>query len=194
MANDLRIIQTMFMIIWNLHDGNFPRGDIGKRRKMRSIRSHGIERNIFRLQGPMKTIRICLMMFMQSITIKCKSRHWSFLKGTMMFQYTNVLIDEFQDTDPVQMAIFERLMDNIKSKTDEVTSFTVVGDINQRIYAFRGSTKDYFKYLRENYRDDFEFMSLATNYRSTNEIIDISEDFIKHQRDEKSSLQKAQIW
>lgn len=104
-------------------------------------------------------------------------------------QYTNVLIDEFQDTDPIQMKIFERLMDNIKSKA-KPTSFTVVGDINQRIYGFRGSTKNYFKYLRDNFSDDFEFKSLPTNYRSTNQIIDISEDFIKHQRDEKSSLQK----
>ena len=79
-------------------------------------------------------------------------------------QYTNVLIDEFQDTDPIQMKIFERLMDNIKTKS-KPTSFTVVGDLNQRIYGFRGSTKDYFKYLRDNYADDFEFKSLSTNYR-----------------------------
>ena len=104
-------------------------------------------------------------------------------------QYTNVLIDEFQDTDPIQMKIFEQLMDNIKSKA-KPTSFTVVGDINQRIYGFRGSTKNYFKYLRDNFADDFEFKSLSTNYRSTNQIIDISEDFIKHQRDEKSPLKK----
>ena len=46
-------------------------------------------------------------------------------------QFKNILIDEFQDTDPMQMALFEELM-----KTAE--TFTVVGDINQSIYGFRG--------------------------------------------------------
>ena len=112
------------------------------------------------------------------------------LKINNDLQYTNVLIDEFQETTPTEMEIFERLLDNIKSHNYEKTSFTVVGDINQHIYGFRGSTKNYFKYLHDNYEDDFEFMSLPTNYRSTNQIIEISEDFIKHQRDENSALKK----
>lgn len=99
-------------------------------------------------------------------------------------QFTNILIDEFQDTDPMQMALFEELM-----KTAE--TFTVVGDINQSIYGFRGSNTNPFTYLAKKYPDKFEFKSLPTNYRSTHEVIDISEDFIKHQRPEESALGKA---
>lgn len=99
-------------------------------------------------------------------------------------QFKNILIDEFQDTDPMQMALFEELM-----KTAE--TFTVVGDINQSIYGFRGSNINPFTYLAKKYPDDFEFKSLSTNYRSTQEIIDISEDFIKHQRPAESALGKA---
>ena len=99
-------------------------------------------------------------------------------------QFTNILIDEFQDTDPMQMALFEELM-----KTAE--TFTVVGDINQSIYGFRGSNTNPFTYLAKKYEDKFEFKSLPTNYRSTHEIIDVSEDFIKHQRPENSALGKA---
>lgn len=99
-------------------------------------------------------------------------------------KYKNILVDEFQDTDPVQMQIFDRLMEHAES-------FTVVGDINQSIYGFRGATENPFKVLREKYPDEFEFKSLSTNYRSTHEIINISEDFIKHQRDPDSPLGKA---
>lgn len=113
-----------------------------------------------------------------------------FLEIDNNLKYTNVLIDEFQETTPFEMKIFERLIDNIKSHKDEKTSFTVFGDINQHIYGFIGSTEDYFKYLHDYYEEDFEFMSLPTNYRSTNQIIEISEDFIKHQRDENSALKK----
>ena len=98
--------------------------------------------------------------------------------------FTNILIDEFQDTDPMQMELFENLM-----KTAE--SFTVVGDINQSIYGFRGSNINPFTYLAKHYKDEFEFKSLPTNYRSTQEIIDISEDFIKHQRPANSALGKS---
>ena len=100
-------------------------------------------------------------------------------------QYTNILIDEFQDSDPMQIALFESLM-----KTAE--TLTVVGDINQSIYGFRGSNINPFTYLAKHHRDKFEFKSLPTNYRSTHEIIDISEDFIKHQRPAESALGKAE--
>lgn len=98
--------------------------------------------------------------------------------------FTNILVDEFQDTDPIQMALFEELM-----KTAE--SFTAVGDINQSIYGFRGSNTNPFTYLAEHHGDEFAFKSLPDNFRSTQEIIDISEDFIKHQRPADSVLKKA---
>lgn len=106
-------------------------------------------------------------------------------KDTFKTKFTNILIDEFQDTDPMQMALFEELM-----KTAE--SLTVVGDINQSIYGFRGSNTNPFTYLAKNHKEKFEFKSLPTNYRSTYEIIDVSEDFIKHQRPEESALGKAE--
>ena len=73
-------------------------------------------------------------------------------------RYTNILIDEFQDTDPVQMEIFKKLIDNPK-----INSVTVVGDLNQSIYGFRGSNKDYFKELNKLYPNKFEPKSLYTN-------------------------------
>ena len=88
--------------------------------------------------------------------------------------YTNILIDEFQDTDPVQMQLFKKFIES-----DETDSFTVVGDINQSIYGFRGSNKNYFNVLLDEYSDKFLEVFLSTNYRSTAEIIDFSQDFIQ---------------
>ena len=97
--------------------------------------------------------------------------------------YTNVLIDEFQDTDPVQYEIFTKFIE-----APETESFTVVGDINQSIYGFRGSNIDYFKQLIEDYPDKFEEVFLSTNYRSTEEIIDMSQDFILPHYDSPDDL------
>ena len=88
-------------------------------------------------------------------------------------KYTNILIDEFQDTDPVQMQLFSKFIENPQTE-----SLTVVGDINQSIYGFRGSNKNYFKELSEKYPDMFREVYLSYNYRSTEEIINFSQDFI----------------
>ncbi|WP_295619932.1 3'-5' exonuclease [uncultured Methanobrevibacter sp.] len=103
-------------------------------------------------------------------------------------QYKNVLVDEFQDTDPIQYRIFEILLKEIikenKSHPNEITStFTVVGDIDQSIYRFRGAYEDYFASLESLDFTDVEKIFLDVNYRSTKEIIRFSDNYIKHQRD-----------
>ena len=54
-------------------------------------------------------------------------------------KYRAALVDEFQDTDPVQYSIFER----IYQASDATVAF--IGDPKQAIYAFRGA--DVFTYL-----------------------------------------------
>ncbi|MEE1134730.1 MAG: ATP-dependent helicase, partial [Methanobrevibacter sp.] len=104
-----------------------------------------------------------------------------------MPDFTNILIDEFQDTDPVQMEIFRKFIES-----PHTNSLTVVGDLNQSIYGFRGSNKDYFKELREDYPDKFEEVQLSTNYRSTEEIIDLTQDFIRPHYDSPDMLKPAE--
>ena len=71
-------------------------------------------------------------------------------------QYRNVLIDEFQDTDAIQMQIFEHL----RSISD---TFTVVGDADQSIYSFRAANPKFFNdYSRST---EFENKILVNNYR-----------------------------
>ena len=88
-------------------------------------------------------------------------------------KYRNILIDEFQDTDAVQMQIFEKL----KEIAD---SFTVVGDSDQSIYSFRASNPQFFNDYVES--DEFENKILVNNYRSTSDIVEFNEKFISQKR------------
>jgi DNA helicase-2/ATP-dependent DNA helicase PcrA len=96
-------------------------------------------------------------------------------------KYKNILIDEFQDTDPIQMKIFSKLWENSNS-------LAVVGDVDQSIYGFRGANVIFFNEFLENF--DAELIKLRTNYRSTENIIDFSENFIKNDR---SSFSKKHL-
>ncbi|WP_137817641.1 exodeoxyribonuclease V subunit beta [Pseudomonas sp. 2FG] len=83
------------------------------------------------------------------------------LAGTLRAQYPVALIDEFQDTDPVQYQVFHRIYAN-------QGDLCFVGDPKQAIYAFRGA--DLATYLKA--RDEAARQySLATNHRSTPELI-----------------------
>ena len=76
------------------------------------------------------------------------------------------LIDEFQDTDPVQWQIFSTLFD----RADTGTSLVLVGDPKQAIYAFRGA--DVHTYLRA-VQDGATTArrSLLTNWRSDDAVL-----------------------
>ena len=93
--------------------------------------------------------------------------------------YRNILIDEFQDTDAVQMQIFELL----KSISD---TYTVVGDADQSIYSFRAANPKFFNDYAES--DEFENKILVNNYRSTADIVDFNEKFIKDKRSAQKDL------
>ncbi|WP_057413742.1 exodeoxyribonuclease V subunit beta, partial [Pseudomonas syringae group genomosp. 3] len=83
-------------------------------------------------------------------------------------QFPVALIDEFQDTDPVQYRIFDsiyRLEGN-----DEQTGLFLIGDPKQAIYAFRGA--DIYTYLRARQATDGRWHTLDTNYRSSHAMVE----------------------
>src|SRR6266850_8153908 len=77
------------------------------------------------------------------------------------FRY--VLVDEFQDTNPVQFEIVRRL-------TDGHRNLVVVGDDDQSIYRFRGAHLQNILRFNEHYPDARSIV-LTRNYRSTREIL-----------------------
>jgi exodeoxyribonuclease V beta subunit len=81
-------------------------------------------------------------------------------------KYQAVIVDEFQDTDPVQWKIFETLF-----FTDRSKSIYLVGDPKQSIYAFREA--DIYTFLEAAKGFDSEQKAmLTTNYRSTSGLLD----------------------
>jgi exodeoxyribonuclease V beta subunit len=89
--------------------------------------------------------------------------HGPALVAALRGRYRAALIDEFQDTDPVQYEIFER----IYAGTEGPVYF--VGDPKQAIYAFRGA--DLFAYLKARDRARKQ-PPLGTNWRSVPALID----------------------
>ena len=94
-------------------------------------------------------------------------------------EYKNILIDEFQDTDAIQMQIFEKL----QSIAD---TFTVVGDADQSIYSFRGANPKFFTDYANS--DEFENKILVNNYRSSFDIVEFNEKYIESKRQTQKNL------
>ncbi len=88
-----------------------------------------------------------------------------------------LLIDEYQDTNPLQEAIYFALA-NINQ-----SSVTIVGDDDQSLYRFRGATVELFRDFRSRLsaqlgRPQPTHAFLVDNYRSTKHIIDFFNLFI----------------
>ncbi len=95
-----------------------------------------------------------------------------------------VIVDEFQDTSYVQFELLKRLV-------NDDHDVTVVGDANQTIYAFRGAFVDNIEFFRREFKvskgDEFR---LINNFRSTQPILDVSYELIKHNYDDESQVFK----
>ncbi|PVZ08814.1 MULTISPECIES: exodeoxyribonuclease V subunit beta [unclassified Pseudomonas] len=83
-------------------------------------------------------------------------------------QFPVAMIDEFQDTDPVQYRIFERIYRI--SANDPGTGLFMIGDPKQAIYAFRGA--DIHTYLMARRASAGRLHTLGTNFRSTQPMVD----------------------
>ena len=89
------------------------------------------------------------------------------------FRY--LLVDEFQDTNPVQFKIVRRLAERHRN-------LVVVGDDDQSIYRFRGAHLQNILDFREHYPDTKEIV-LRRNYRSTRQILEVSRRLITVNRE-----------
>ncbi|PPB13654.1 exodeoxyribonuclease V subunit beta [Pseudomonas aeruginosa] len=89
------------------------------------------------------------------------------LAGLIREQFPVALIDEFQDTDPVQFGIFERIYQISENRPD--TGLFMIGDPKQAIYAFRGA--DIYTYLAARRATSGRLHSLDTNYRSSKAMV-----------------------
>ena len=83
----------------------------------------------------------------------------------------HLLLDEFQDTNPVQWRILEHLAEEIVSQPGEGRSLLVVGDIKQSIYAFRQAEPRLLEKL-EGRLPGLDSDTLSKSYRSSATVLD----------------------
>ena len=117
-------------------------------------------------------------------------------------RFKHVLVDEFQDTNQIQYELIRLIALNQKKSertkceqnTWEERGITVVGDVDQSIYSWRGAD---FKIIL-GFQNDFPentLIKLEQNYRSTKTILNVADSIIQNnkQRIEKILLPTKEI-
>jgi DNA helicase-2/ATP-dependent DNA helicase PcrA len=85
--------------------------------------------------------------------------------------FSYIIIDEFQDSDEVQLQIIKEL--------NKYNSVFAVGDEDQCIYSFRGSRPDYMVDFNKHFKEGVK-LQLSTNYRSPENVVGIAATLIKN--------------
>ncbi len=92
-------------------------------------------------------------------------------------QFRHLMVDEFQDTNALQMRLLELLHvpKNFKDTNVSRNFLFVVGDVQQSIYAFRSADPSLFRGLERRYREEGAgtHVQLAANFRSRPEILQV---------------------
>lgn len=112
---------------------------------------------------------------------------------TGIHRYHHILVDEFQDVNPLDLALLKNIALVNKGQ------LCIIGDDDQAIYEWRGATPQFIlnpdKYIESGYKTHI----LERNYRSPKNIVEISQRLIKHNHNRVSknvqavSKEKAQI-
>ena len=92
--------------------------------------------------------------------------------------YDYIVVDEFQDTNKIQLDFLQLLAPH--------RNITVVGDLNQSIYRFRGAYKDNFNLFKKYFNVKTEdIFTLAKSRRSSNKILKLAHKLILNNYDSK---------
>ncbi len=92
-------------------------------------------------------------------------------------RYKYILVDEYQDTNPVQYKLTKLLANKYKN-------IFVVGDMNQSIYGFRQADYKNIVNFEKDYKD-CKVIKLEENYRSTNNILNAANSVIANNKERK---------
>ena len=103
------------------------------------------------------------------------------VRDELAARYRHVLVDEFQDTDPIQAEIIWRITgqpsDQPWQNWPSVPGARfIVGDPKQSIYRFRHADMKIYEELRNRMEDDphARVLTITTNFRSRREILDLT--------------------
>lgn len=87
-------------------------------------------------------------------------------------RYSHVLVDEFQDINPLDLELVKAIVQ--RNRAD----LTIVGDDDQAIFEWRGATPEYILSPERYFSDSFQDYQLEINYRSPGNIVNHSQKLI----------------
>ena len=105
------------------------------------------------------------------------------LRQRIIAQHPVALIDEFQDTSPLQYGIFDRVYQTAANCREQ--ALLLIGDPKQSIYGFRGA--DIYSYLQARQATEGRNYMLKVNYRSTEALMDAVNHCFLHAETERES-------
>lgn len=109
----------------------------------------------------------------------------------------HTLVDEFQDTNEIQLQLMFQFAKLKKSDQKVLCGVTIVGDPDQSIYAFRdaqvGNFEKMLLHYAKNYLLKCSSVVLTDNYRSTTDILAISELVMRQQHNRAQKELVSQI-
>ena len=105
----------------------------------------------------------------------------------------HVLVDEFQDTNEIQLRLMYEFARGHPTNKKYQRNVTIVGDPDQSIYAFRHAQSINFEKMKAFYENDCRVITLTENYRSTSDILKISETIMRQQHMRTSKVLKSQL-
>jgi ATP-dependent DNA helicase RecQ len=99
----------------------------------------------------------------------------------LLGRVSHLLVDEYQDINLDQYNLVSAITQRVAIEEDARPSIFVVGDDDQNIYAFNGTSTEFIRRFEEEYKADRAVLS--SNYRSTANIIDVSQRLIRRNTD-----------
>ena len=100
-------------------------------------------------------------------------------------QYQYIMVDEYQDTNELQHKILTKLCDTHNN-------ICVVGDDDQSIYGWRGANVKNILEFHTNFHNT-QIIKLEENYRSTNQILNVANELISHNRSRHQKKLKSTL-
>lgn len=106
-------------------------------------------------------------------------------------RYTHIIVDEFQDINPLDMALIKAA--SIYHGHGHSIPLCIVGDDDQAIFGWRGTTPKYILEPDKYFGINFETCLLTTVYRSPKEIVSLSNKLLSYnkQREKKEIISVA---
>ena len=103
--------------------------------------------------------------------------------------YKLIMVDEFQDCNPLQIEIFSRLSDIIADRPDDKGQSIWVGDKKQSIYGFRGTDMELVNAVLDKFNSNADGLTTANlpdSYRSRMKLVDAANEIFAEVFDDKS--------